>query len=75
MADQTKTSILGLSAYLLDGTFTGTIPEFDGFDPPGKVTDAIFRTDLPLLMLYLDSHIPTYKFKNTDYINKHRIAV
>jgi len=37
------------------------VPQFDSFDPPGKVTDNQFRIDLPLLMLYLDKHKPTAK--------------
>ena len=32
------------------------LPAFDDFTPPAKVTDALFRTDLPLLMLYFDKH-------------------
>ena len=31
-------------------------PAFDDFNPPAKVTDDLFRIDLPLLMLYLDKH-------------------
>jgi hypothetical protein len=32
------------------------MPAFDDFIPEAKVTDDLFRTDLPLLMLYLDRH-------------------
>lgn len=37
------------------------VPQFDSFDPPGKVDNDQFRIDLPLLMLYLDKHKPTAK--------------
>lgn len=40
------------------------IPAFDDFNPPAKVTDDLFRIDLPLLMLYLDRH----------QINKNRVS-
>jgi hypothetical protein len=36
--------------------FNGVMPAFDDFTPEAKVTDDLFRTDLPLLMLYLDKH-------------------
>lgn len=47
--------------------FNGVTPAFDDFTPPAKITDMYFRTDLPLLMLYLDKHTPdpkTISFKN-----------
>lgn len=44
----------GAGSYILN-TVT---PAFDAFNPPAKVTDMYFRTDLPLLMLYLDKHKP-----------------
>jgi hypothetical protein len=42
----------------MSGKFENVIPEFD---KPwnGKVTDAGFRIDLPMLMLWLDTHKPT----------------
>lgn len=40
------------------------IPAFDDFNPPAKVTDDLFRIDLPLLMLYLNKH----------QINKNRVS-
>ncbi|NRS89924.1 hypothetical protein HNQ02_002858 [Flavobacterium sp. 7E] len=50
------------------GFLNSVTPEFD--DPwDGDVTDAGFRIDLPLLMLWLDQHKPTSKsFK--DKIDK-----
>lgn len=52
MADQD--GVVGYSSSL----FSKVIPEFD--EPwNGKVTDAVFRTDLPMLMLWLDRHQPT----------------
>ncbi|MCT3920734.1 hypothetical protein HZP98_13520 [Elizabethkingia anophelis] len=53
------------------GGFLNTItPEFD--DPWGaKVTDDGFRIDLPLLMLYLDIHKPTWEgFKKKNMLDK-----
>ncbi|HEX8575070.1 MAG TPA: hypothetical protein VF677_02130 [Flavobacterium sp.] len=49
------------------GLFNFVTPEFD--DPlEGKVTDPGFRTDLPLLMLWLDRHMPTSEsFKGKTY--------
>lgn len=47
--------------------FNGVTPAFDDFTPSAKITDMYFRTDLPLLMLYLDKHTPdpkTIPFKN-----------
>ena len=41
--------------------FSKVTPAFDDFDPPALVTDNQFRIDLPLLMLYLDKHIPKAK--------------
>lgn len=40
----------------LGGVFNSVTPAFDDFTPPAKVTDNLFRIDLPLLMLYLDKH-------------------
>jgi hypothetical protein len=48
------------------------LPAFDDFTPPAKVTDDLFRTDLPLLMLYLDTHkISTQKVSPSlkNYLN------
>lgn len=50
-------SALGLGSLVLNSV----IPAFDDFNPPAKVTDDVFRTDLPLLMLYLDKHKPKWK--------------
>jgi len=53
------------------GGFLNTVtPEFD--DPwEAKVTDDGFRIDLPLLMLYLDIHKPTWKgFKKKNMLDK-----
>lgn len=41
----------------MSGEFEDSIPEFDKWN--GKVTDSKFRTDLPMLMLWLDRHKPT----------------
>lgn len=42
-------------------------PAFNAFTRPAKVTDELFRTGLPTLMLYLDRHIPTSdRFKFAD---------
>jgi len=58
MADQD-----GIKEFL-SGKIAKVIPEFD--EPwQGKVTDAQFRIDLPMLMLWLDRHKPTgKKFKD-----------
>ncbi|TRX34209.1 hypothetical protein FNW52_14345 [Flavobacterium sp. ZT3R18] len=52
-----KDSWHGLGSLVIS-IFESVVPEFD--DPwKGDVTDAGFRTDLPLLMLWLDRHKPT----------------
>lgn len=55
MADKDPKGVMGGlsqgSSWLND-----ILPAFDSFTPPAKVTDDLFRTDLPLLMLYLDKH-------------------
>ena len=55
MADKDPKSIMGTlsqgSSWLKD-----ILPGFDDFTPNAKVTDGLFRTDLPLLMMYLDKH-------------------
>ncbi len=51
MADQN--GVVGYSS----GVFDKVVPEFDLWD--GSVTDAQFRIDLPMLMLWLDRHKPT----------------
>lgn len=61
MADQDAKGMHGLGGYFNDfvrGFFDNQIiPEFD--EPwQGKVTDAQFRIDLPMLMLWLDRHKP-----------------
>src|SRR5690606_10326294 len=56
MADRDIKGLHGVEAWL--GSFWAVIPQFDKFNPPAKVTDMYFRTDLPLLMLYLDKHKP-----------------
>lgn len=38
--------------------YSRTTPAFNAFTRPALVTDELFRTDLPLLMLYLDIHKP-----------------
>lgn len=45
----------GMGALIIS-IFDDIIPAFDDFNPPAKVTDDLFRIDLPLLMLYLDKH-------------------
>jgi hypothetical protein len=45
-------SSLGFGSFLLNDV----TPAFDDFKPEAKVTDDLFRIDLPLLMLYLDTH-------------------
>ena len=59
MADQDIKGAHGFGGFLLDKIeYFRVIPEFD--EPwKGKVTDAGFRTDLPMLMLWLDRHKPT----------------
>ena len=57
----------GAGSYILN-TVT---PAFDDFNPPAKVTDMYFRTDLPLLMLYLDIHKPSI---NTKPLKKYLTA-
>jgi len=59
MADRDPKGFHGTSAFLASPY--SVFPEFDAFDPPGKVTDTQFRIDLPILMLYLDKHKPTAK--------------
>jgi hypothetical protein len=56
MADKDPKGSHGFGALLL----SKVTPEFDAFDVPAKVTDAQFRIDLPLLMLYLDKHKPIW---------------
>lgn len=58
MADQDTKGTHGFGGYIM-GKIPAlrVIPEFD--NPwEGKVTDAQFRTDLPMLMLWLDRHKP-----------------
>lgn len=63
-------SSLGLGSWALNDV----TPAFDDFKPAAKVTDDLFRIDLPLLMLYLDTHVmdknkvsPSLKkYLNTD---------
>lgn len=59
MADQDAKGAHGLGGWGIDNVFRRkVIPEFD--DPwGGKVTDAQFRIDLPMLMLWIDRHKPT----------------
>lgn len=60
MADQDAKGSHGFGAFMMDKTPLSVIPEFD--EPwDGKVTDAQFRIDLPMLMLWLDRHKPTGK--------------
>ena len=55
----------GTGAWAMKNFWQKVTPEFD--DPwNGKVTDAGFRTDLPLLMLWLDRHTP----KSNSFIGK-----
>lgn len=57
MADQDAKGWHGLAGWG-SNILLEIIPEFD--DPwEGKVTDAKFRIDLPMLMLWLDRHKPT----------------
>ncbi|MFN5773881.1 hypothetical protein, partial [Flavobacterium sp.] len=47
----------GLSSLGFGSRFLNDVtPAFDDFKPEAKVTDDLFRIDLPLLMLYLDTH-------------------
>ena len=63
MADQN-----GFIGYL-SGKAEATIPQFD--DPwNGKVTESSFRIDLPMLMLWLDRHVPTSKHFNGKVYTK-----
>ena len=59
MADQDAEGAHGLGGWGIDKVLRRkVIPEFD--EPwDGKVTDAQFRIDLPMLMLWLDRHKPT----------------
>lgn len=58
MADQDVKGFHGFGGFVMDKTPLRVIPEFD--EPwNGKVTDAQFRIDLPMLMLWLDRHKPT----------------
>lgn len=57
--------LIGYSSSL----FSHIVPEFD--EPwYGKVTDANFRIDLPMLMLWLDRHKPIVKDKNSPFYEK-----
>ena len=61
-------STLGAGSWILNDV----TPAFDDFKPEAKVTDDLFRIDLPLLMLYLDTHkINKYKLSPSlkDYLN------
>lgn len=55
MADKDPKSMMGAGSQIIS-QFNDILPAFDNFNPPAKVTDDLFRTDLPLLMLYLDKH-------------------
>ena len=58
MADKDVKGWHGFVGLMSDIVSKGVIPEFD--EPwKGKVTDAGFRIDLPMLMLWLDRHKPT----------------
>lgn len=59
MADKDAKGQHGTGSWAMDAVVRNkVIPEFD--EPwNAKVTDAVFRTDLPLLMLWLDRHKPT----------------
>lgn len=57
MVDKNIFSDLGLGARCLNHI----TPAFDIFKPRASITDPYFRTDLPLLMLYLDRHKPDSK--------------
>lgn len=59
MADQDAKGIHGLGGWGIDNILRKkVIPQFD--EPwQGEVTDAQFRIDLPMLMLWLDRHKPT----------------
>ena len=59
MADQDAKGSHGLGGWGIDKVLRRkVIPEFD--EPwDGKVTDAQFRIDLPMLMLWVDRHKPT----------------
>ena len=60
MADKDSKGFHGFGSWFMDAVGLNIIPEFD--DPwEGKVTDAQFRIDLPMLMLWLDRHKPTGK--------------
>lgn len=50
--DSSRMGFLSKGASILNDI----LPAFDDFNPPAKVTDDLFRTDLPLLMLYFDKH-------------------
>lgn len=69
MADQDARGSHGFGGFIMDKTPLKVIPEFD--EPwNGKVTDAEFRIDLPMLMLWLDRHKPKSKnFK--DKVDEH----
>lgn len=68
MSDKDGMYIDGINAHgmgaLAISFLDDIIPAFDDFNPPAKVTDDLFRIDLPLLMLYLDKH----------QINKNRVS-
>lgn len=55
MADKDLESRMGTGSKVISW-FNDILPAFDSFVPPAKVNDDLFRTDLPLLMLYLDKH-------------------
>jgi hypothetical protein len=54
MANKAPVSRMGTLSYFASG-LNDILPAFDDFNPPAKVTDEMFRTDLPLLMLYLQT--------------------
>jgi hypothetical protein len=67
MVDHDAKGSHGFGAWVAD-LLKSVTPAFDDFDPKAKVTDTLFRIDLPMLMLYLNKHNPN---KNTKSFNKH----
>lgn len=55
MADKKPSSRMGAGSQVISW-FNDILPAFNDFKPNALVTDDKFRTDLPLLMLYLDKH-------------------
>lgn len=55
MADKNPNSRMGTGSQIISW-MNDILPAFDDFKPNARVTDDLFRTDLPLLMLYLDKH-------------------